>query len=82
MEESKRLVHCAKLDKDLPGLSKPPFSSELGEKIYNSISEEAWQDWCQNYQLNIINEYRLNLSYKVDYERLLKEMCLFLNISC
>ena len=80
METDRRIVHCVKLNKDLPGLEKPPFSSELGEKIYNSISEEAWLDWCQNYQLNIINEYRLNLSYKEDYERLLQQMCLFLNL--
>jgi Fe-S cluster biosynthesis and repair protein YggX len=36
------IVHCIKLDKDAPGLKKPPFSNELGQYIYENISKEAW----------------------------------------
>ncbi len=53
-----RIVHCAFLKKDLPGLDRPPFRNELGQRIYNEISKEAWQQWVKH-QVMLINEYRL-----------------------
>lgn len=76
---SERLIKCRKLGRDLPGLPKAPFSGELGQMIYNSVSAEAWKMW-QDMQIKIINEYRLNLGSKADYERLLEQMQLFLNL--
>ncbi|MCB9666986.1 MAG: Fe(2+)-trafficking protein [Myxococcales bacterium] len=35
-------IHCVKLKKDLPGLSEPPFPTELGALIYEKVSKEAW----------------------------------------
>ncbi len=54
-----RMVQCAKLNKELEGLERPPYPGELGIKVYHEISREAWQMWV-NHQTMLINEYRLN----------------------
>ncbi len=55
-----RTVFCVKLQKEAPGLERPPLPGELGKKIYENVSQEAWQMW-QRQQTMLINEYRLNL---------------------
>jgi Fe-S cluster biosynthesis and repair protein YggX len=55
-----RTVNCAKLGKELEGLDKPPYPGELGQKIYDNISKEAWQAWLKQ-QTILINEYRLSV---------------------
>ena len=42
---SDRKVFCAKLKQELPGLSEPPFDTELGKKVYEQISQKAWDQW-------------------------------------
>jgi len=54
-----RTVHCAKLKKDAPGLNQPPYPGDLGKKIFETISEEAWQLWLRH-QTMLINEHRLS----------------------
>lgn len=54
-----RMVQCAKLDKELEGLDRPPYPGEFGVKVYQEISKEAWGMWV-NHQTMLINEYRLN----------------------
>ncbi|PYX86943.1 MAG: oxidative damage protection protein, partial [Acidobacteria bacterium] len=44
-EAVQRIVHCVKLNKDLPGLDEPPFDGDLGQRIYNQVSAEAWHGW-------------------------------------
>ena len=56
-----RSVFCVKLKKELDGLDFKPFPGELGDKIYNSISKDAWTQWL-SHQTMIINENRLNLA--------------------
>ncbi|MGH9160625.1 MAG: oxidative damage protection protein [Vicinamibacteraceae bacterium] len=53
-----RLVTCAKLGRELPGLDEAPWPGELGERIYNNVSAEAWQMWEERMRM-ILNEYRL-----------------------
>jgi len=53
-----RLVHCVKLQKDLPGLNAPPWPGELGNKIYDNVSAQAWKMWEERQKM-ILNEYRL-----------------------
>ena len=53
-----RTVHCVKLGKDLPGLEYPPFGGPLGEKIWASVSEEAWKGFLEHFKM-MMNEYRL-----------------------
>lgn len=56
-----RTIHCIKLKKEAVGLDFPPAPGDLGRRIYESVSQEAWADWLKQ-QTMLVNEYRLNLS--------------------
>jgi len=53
-----RMVNCVLLGKEAEGLDFPPYPGELGKKIYEGVSKEAWQKWLKH-QTMLINEYRL-----------------------
>jgi len=53
-----RTVHCVLLDKEAEGLDYAPYPGELGQRIYEQVSKEAWQRWLAH-QTMLINEYRL-----------------------
>ncbi|MFH0344406.1 MAG: oxidative damage protection protein [Chromatiales bacterium] len=53
-----RIVTCIKLGKDAEGLTAAPYPGELGRRIYENVSKEAWQMWLKH-QTMLINEYRL-----------------------
>lgn len=55
---SQRLVKCAKLGKELPGLEYPPFGGPLGDRIWLEVSDEAWKGFLEHFKM-IMNEYRL-----------------------
>jgi len=55
---SGRTVFCAKLHKELPALDKAPWPGELGQRIYEQVSAEAWHQW-EGRMTMILNEYRL-----------------------
>ena len=55
-----RTVHCIKLDKEAPGLEKPPIKGELGQRVFDQVSKEGWQLWI-GHSTMLINEYRLEL---------------------
>jgi len=57
-DSSERTVFCAKLQRELPGLDAPPWPGELGRRIYDHISREAWEMWEERMKM-ILNEYRL-----------------------
>jgi len=52
------MVNCVKLGKEAEGLDRQPYPGELGKRIYENVSKEAWQMWL-NHQTMLINEYRL-----------------------
>jgi Fe-S cluster biosynthesis and repair protein YggX len=54
------MVQCVKLGRELPGLEQPPFAGELGERIFEHVSQQAWAMWPEQAKL-IINHYGLNL---------------------
>jgi Fe-S cluster biosynthesis and repair protein YggX len=56
-----RMVYCVKLKRELPGLEKPPFPGELGKRIYEHISQQAYNMWPAQ-QVLIINHYGLNMA--------------------
>ena len=56
-----RMVKCAKLGQELPGMPYKPFKNELGQRIFDSISQEAWKQWIE-FSKMIVNEYRLDLT--------------------
>jgi Fe-S cluster biosynthesis and repair protein YggX len=66
-------VLCAKLHQELPGLDEPPFDTELGKKIYDNVSQEAWRQWTEFCKM-LLNEYRLNPARKEDQEAIVKQM--------
>lgn len=54
-----RTVQCVKLGREAEGLDRPPWPGELGQRIYDNVSKEAWQEWL-NLQTMLINENRLS----------------------
>jgi Fe-S cluster biosynthesis and repair protein YggX len=52
------MVTCVKFGKQLPGLEKAPWPGELGQRIYDNVSVEAWKLWEERMKM-ILNEYRL-----------------------
>ncbi|WP_066565825.1 oxidative damage protection protein [Snodgrassella sp. CFCC 13594] len=55
------MVHCVKLGKEAPGLKFPPLPNDLGKRIFDNVSQEAWEGWLR-YQTMLINENRLSLA--------------------
>lgn len=53
-----RTIHCIKLDREADGLERAPYPGELGQRIFDSVSKEAWGQWL-GHQTMLINEYRL-----------------------
>ena len=55
-----RIVQCVKLSKEAEGLKFPPYPGELGQRIFQNVSAEAWQLWLRQ-QTMLINENRLSV---------------------
>lgn len=53
-----RMVQCVLLKTEAPGLDRPPYPGPLGQRIFENVSKQAWQQWV-NHQTMLINEYRL-----------------------
>jgi Fe-S cluster biosynthesis and repair protein YggX len=66
-------VFCAKLKQELPGLDEPPFDNDLGRKIYETVSQQAWGMWMDFCKM-LLNEYRLNPARKEDQEAIVRQM--------
>lgn len=56
-----RTVQCIKLGKEAEGLDFAPLPGEMGKRIYENVSKEAWQGWIKH-QTMLVNENRLNLA--------------------
>ena len=56
-----RTVHCIKLGKEAEGLDFAPYPGDLGKRIYDNVSKQAWADWIKH-QTMLVNENRLNLA--------------------
>jgi Fe-S cluster biosynthesis and repair protein YggX len=67
------MVHCAKLNKELPAMIYKPFQDELGEKILAEVSQDAWDQWLEHSKM-LVNEYRLDLTSEKAHNTL-KEQC-------
>ena len=70
---AKRTVFCVKFQKELPGLDELPFDNELGQKIYEKVSRDAWDLWKEHLKM-IMNEYRLNLATAEAQQIVLQQM--------
>lgn len=58
---TQRMVKCIKLGQELPGLDSPPTPTELGKKVYENVSKQAWDEFVEYFKM-VINEYRLDLT--------------------
>lgn len=54
-----RTVHCIKLGRQAEGLARPPYPGELGRRVFDQVSKEAWAEWLR-LQTMLINENRLS----------------------
>lgn len=71
------MVNCVKLGKEAEGLDMLTYPGDLGQRIFDSISKEAWQAWV-NHQTMLMNEYRLSPINPKDRKFLEEEMEKFL----
>ncbi|MDH4283243.1 MAG: oxidative damage protection protein [Myxococcales bacterium] len=74
-----RLVHCIKLDRELPGLARPPFPNEVGQFVFEKVSKEAWDQWLQE-SVRYINTYRVDLSSREGTDFMLKQLRIWLGL--
>lgn len=72
-----RTVHCARLQKDLPGLDKAPYPGALGQRIYEQVSQQAWDAWLKE-EYNIINHHGLVLTDPKAQDQVTRAMEAFL----
>jgi Fe-S cluster biosynthesis and repair protein YggX len=68
-----RTVNCVKLGREAEGVKWKPFNDELGQRIFDNVSQEAWKIWLEHSKM-LINEYRLDLM-SPRAQQLLKEEC-------
>ena len=66
-------VFCVKLKREMPGLDEPPFDNDLGRKVYDNVSQEAWHMWTEHCKM-LLNEYRLNPARREDQEVIVKQL--------
>jgi len=71
--KSGRTVVCVKFQKEMPGLDQAPWPGELGARIYDNVSLEAWRMWEERMKM-ILNEYRLLPFQKEAQELVAKHM--------
>jgi Fe-S cluster biosynthesis and repair protein YggX len=67
------MVKCIKLGQELPGIVYKPFTNELGQRIYDNVSQQAWMLWVE-FSKKIVNEYRLDLTSPMG-QKILLEQC-------
>ena len=68
-----RMIKCIKLGREAEGLDFPPYPGELGKRVFQNVSKQAWQDWLRH-QTMLINENRLNLADKKARDYLAQQM--------
>lgn len=68
-----RMVQCVKLSRELPGMKEPPLDNELGRRVFDSVSQEAWKMWLEHSKM-LINEFRLDLVSPQGQEFLMQQM--------
>ena len=68
-----RTVQCVKLQKELPGLARPPYKNELGQRIFEEVSKEAWDMWLKD-SVKFINTYRVDLT-SADGQKFMFKQC-------
>lgn len=76
MSQEPRMVLCRKLGKELPGLKRIPFRNELGQRLYNEVSQEAWDTWLKE-SVKFINTYRVDLASNEGQKFMVKQTAIY-----
>lgn len=56
---SVHMVNCVKLGREMPGLDRIPWKGDIGKRVYDNVSKEAWKLWVEHSKM-LMNEFRLN----------------------
>lgn len=59
VKPGERMVKCVKFGKEMPGLDRVPWKGDLGKRVFENVSKEAWKMWIEHSKM-LMNEYRLN----------------------
>ena len=68
-----RMVNCIKLVREAEGLDFPSYPGEIGKRIFENVSKEAWKQWLEHQKM-LVNENRLNLADKKARDYLVEQM--------
>ena len=68
-----RMINCIKLGREAEGLDVPTYPGELGKRIFESVSKEAWKQWLEQQKM-LVNENRLSLADKKARDYLAQQM--------
>jgi len=68
-----RTVNCIKLGREAEGLDFPPYPGDLGKRIFENVSREAWKAWLEHQKM-LMNENRLNLADAATRKYLAEQM--------
>ncbi len=61
MSDEVRMVMCRKLGEMLPGLKRPPYRNELGQRLFEDVSQKAWDGWLRD-SVKLVNTYKPDLA--------------------
>lgn len=73
MADEVRMVQCKKLNEKLPGLKRAPYRNEFGQKLFEEISQQAWDQWLKD-SVKYINTYRVDLASAAG-QRFMMDQC-------
>ncbi len=68
-----RMVNCIKLGREAEALELQPYPGELGKRIFENVSKQAWQQWLEHQKM-LVNENRLSLADKKARDYLVQQM--------
>ena len=68
-----RMIKCIKLGREAEALDVPTYPGELGKRIFESVSKEAWKQWLEQQKM-LVNENRLSLADKKARDYLAQQM--------
>ena len=68
-----RMVKCLKLGCEAEGFDFPPYPGELGKRIFENVSQQAWKQWLEHQKM-LVNENRLNLADAAARKYLVEQM--------
>jgi Fe-S cluster biosynthesis and repair protein YggX len=68
-----RMINCVYLKKEAEGLERLTYPGDLGKRIFENVSKEAWGMWIKQ-QTILMNEYRLSPINPKDRKFLEEEM--------